>query len=40
MYMLSLKKIIIILYLCEIFKIFRNLDIIKLFYLEGIFGEG
>lgn len=30
----------IILSLCEIFKIFRNLDIIKLFYLEGIFGEG
>lgn len=30
----------IILSLCEIFKIFRNLDIIKLFYLEGIFWEG
>lgn len=30
----------IILSLCKIFKIFRNLDIIKLFYLEGIFGEG
>lgn len=30
----------IILSLCEIFKIFRNLDIIKLFYLEGMFQEG
>lgn len=30
----------IILSLCEIPKIFRNLDTIKSFYLEGIFGEG
>lgn len=30
----------IILSLCEIPKIFRNLDTIKSFYLEGIFGKG
>lgn len=29
-----------ILSLCEIPKIFRNLDTIQSFYLEGIFGEG
>lgn len=32
--------IIHVLSLCEIPKIFRNLDTIKSFYLEGIFGEG